>query len=187
MRIKFLANKRVVNSIIGRVEWSRIGGYPHVTAPLPATLTTPLAGSTVLSFNTLAGTCNDNTGGVGVGQLRVHLLYEGSPLLEWDWVNQRWSTGYVGITNSYRNASLSGNTWQITSGLPSGTNQKLGRYTVRLFSKDKLGNGETYSAPMFTVSATAASATRSISSATTAGPTPTPLPSLPQKPSYFGS
>ena len=140
------------------------GNSSDTTLPNPSILTSPSPGSTVASLPTLSGTCSDNPGGSGVHHLGLNIVYEGSvPAgqpnsstnpIHWNWITRTWQP-YAASSNTAQNYLYipinSGTTWTTAAQpayaayLPSGAQLYNGYYTIRLFTTDNAGNGETYS------------------------------------------
>ncbi|MBV9470407.1 MAG: hypothetical protein JOZ57_14310, partial [Abitibacteriaceae bacterium] len=101
------------------------------TAPQVA-FTNPAANAVLPSLPTLSGTVQDEAGGSGVSRVDVGILRDSD--------NQWWTgTGWTGSFTVQR-ATLSGNTWSLSTGLPTGSQLNDGPYTLTAQAYDVAGN-----------------------------------------------
>ncbi|MBV9868494.1 MAG: Ig-like domain repeat protein [Abitibacteriaceae bacterium] len=101
------------------------------TAPQVA-FTNPAANAVLPSLPTLSGTVQDEAGGSGVSRVDVGILRDSD--------NQWWTgTGWTGSFTVQR-ATLSGNTWSLSTGLPTGSQLNDGPYTLIAQAYDVAGN-----------------------------------------------
>lgn len=104
---------------------------PDTVAPT-FTVDTPRAGSTIQRLTRVAGTIRDNEGGSGIDRVGVAILRARDEL--W-WNGSTWTDTFTTLP-----AVVSGNTYALTSSLPSSEDTPRGFYTIIVQAFDRIGN-----------------------------------------------
>lgn len=138
--------------------------YTDTTGPSLA-FKSPVANASVQSLSSVTGTVADAQSGLSHIDLVIKRLSDGFRWTGTTWINQEYGVA----------ATISGNTWSVTSGLPSGTNLKPGSYELKAVGYDLAGN-VTNKAENITVTTAAAVSAAPAGDASSAASAPSDAP-----------